>query len=90
MDYLAGHLTCPCQVQNCVDDVFYLRHRLKWLPCRKRFLGDTLVQWRVDDPGATALKRMPSFAYSIARLQVTVFKPPFVIIETEAFSPAIG
>lgn len=27
-------------------------------------------------PGATALKRMPSFAYAIARLFVTAFKPP--------------
>jgi hypothetical protein len=35
-----------------------------------------------------ALKRISSFAYSIARLRVTVFKPPFVIIETEAFIPA--
>src|ERR1700740_1606983 len=41
-------------------------------------------------PGATALKRMPSFAYSIARFWVAEFKPPFVIIETEPFSPAIG
>jgi len=31
------------------------------------------------------LKRMPSFAYSIARLRITAFKSPFVIIETEAF-----
>ena len=33
---------------------------------------------------------MPSFAYSIARLRVTVFRPPFVIIETEALMPAMG
>ena len=41
-------------------------------------------------PGATALKRIPSFAYSMARLRVTVFRPPLVIIETEALTPAIG
>src|SRR6185437_5122887 len=51
VDYLAGDLTCPCQVQNSVDDVFYPCHRLKCLPCRKRFLGNTFVQWCVDDPG---------------------------------------
>ena len=45
---------------------------------------------RIDDPGATALKRMFSFAYSIARLRVIASRPPFVIIGTEAFTPAIG
>src|ERR1700740_23362 len=41
-------------------------------------------------PGATALKRMPSFAYSIARFWVAEFKAPFVIMEIEPFTPAIG
>jgi len=41
-------------------------------------------------PGATALNRIPSFAYSIARLRVTALKPPFVIIETDALIPAMG
>src|SRR6266853_6551749 len=50
----------------------------------------TLCNGVLTTPGATALKRIPSFAYSIARLRVTVFKPPFVIIETEAFTPAMG
>ncbi len=36
------------------------------------------------------MKRMPSFAYSIARLRVIASSPPFVTIGTEAFTPAIG
>src|SRR5437867_956286 len=41
-------------------------------------------------PGATALTRMPSFAYSIARCWVIVLRPPLVIIGTEAVTPRIG
>ena len=41
-------------------------------------------------PGATAFTRMPSFAYSIARLRVMAAIPPFVIIATEAGTPAMG
>jgi hypothetical protein len=41
-------------------------------------------------PGAIALKRMPSFAYSIARLSVIASRPPFVIIGMEALTPAMG
>jgi hypothetical protein len=32
----------------------------------------------------------PSFGYSMARLRVFALRPPFVIIEIEAFMPAIG
>src|SRR2546426_623409 len=46
-------------------------------------LGSSLCIGVSTTPGATALKRIPSFAYSIARHRVTVFRPPFVIIETE-------
>src|ERR1700736_2231962 len=41
-------------------------------------------------PGATALNRMRSFAYSKAKLLTPAFRPPLVIMETEAGSPAIG
>src|SRR5207245_2810411 len=41
-------------------------------------------------PGATALNRMCSFAYSEARLLNPAFRPPLVIIEREAGTPAIG
>src|ERR1700692_2936559 len=41
-------------------------------------------------PGATALKRIFSFAYSVAKLRVTASSPPLVIIGTEAVIPAIG
>jgi hypothetical protein len=41
-------------------------------------------------PGATALNLIPSLAYSIARLLITAFSPPLVIIGTAAFTPAIG
>jgi hypothetical protein len=33
---------------------------------------------------------MPSFAYSIARLRVMAWIPPFVIMAIEAVTPAIG
>ena len=35
-------------------------------------------------PGATALKRMSSFAYSDARLRIAAFNPPFVIMATRS------
>src|SRR5271166_796469 len=41
-------------------------------------------------PGATALKRISFFAYSPARLRVIALSPPFVIIATDAGTPAIG
>ena len=41
-------------------------------------------------PGATALKRMPCFAYSMARLRVIASSPPLVIMTNEALTPAIG
>src|SRR6266850_2113088 len=41
-------------------------------------------------PGATALNRIRSLAYSIAKLVITAFSPPLVIIGTVAFTPAIG
>src|SRR5260370_10136541 len=41
-------------------------------------------------PGATALKRMLSFAYSLARLRVIASSPPFVTIATDAGRPAMG
>src|SRR6267378_2880236 len=41
-------------------------------------------------PGATALNLIPSLAYSIAKLLITAFSPPLVIIGTAAFTPAIG
>ncbi len=41
-------------------------------------------------PGATAFTRMPRFAYSSAKLRVTASRPPFVIIGTAAFTPAMG
>src|SRR6476619_710935 len=40
-------------------------------------------------PGATAFTRIPSFAYSMARLRVIALIPPLVIIGIEAFTPAI-
>ena len=39
---------------------------------------------------ARAMKRMCSFAYSLARLRVTASRPPLVIMGTEAFTPAMG
>jgi len=41
-------------------------------------------------PGATALKRIFSFAYSMAKLRVAVSRPPFVIIGTDAVISAMG
>ena len=59
-----------------------------------RFLRDSCEScWCIGvftTPGATALKRIPSLAYSIARLSVIASKPPFVTIGKDAFTPAIG
>ena len=57
--------------------------------CKVEPLGSLRCIGVSTTPGATALKRMPSFAYSIARFWVTEFKVPFVIIETVPFT-AIG
>ena len=48
------------------------------------------MQGSVDRTGSHGVEADPSFAYSIASRRVTVFKPPFVITETEALTPAIG
>lgn len=55
--------------QNCVDNILYLRDHLQWLRCCERFPGSLLVHGCVHQPGATALKRMPSLAYSIEAAQ---------------------
>src|SRR5260370_36355818 len=51
-----------------------------------------LLLWRgvSTTPGATALKRMLLFAYSLARLTVIASSPPLVIIAIDAGSPAMG
>ena len=56
----------------------------------RKSLGLSLWSGVSTTPGATTFTRMPSFAYSIARLRVTAFRPPFVIIGTAALIPAIG
>ena len=54
--------------------------------CFGLFLCSGVSTW----PGATALKRMLFFAYSIARLRVIASSPPLVIIGIDAGTPAIG
>src|SRR5260370_41190545 len=51
-----------------------------------------LFLWRgvSTKPGATALKRMLFFAYSLARLRVIASSPPLVIIGIDAGTPAMG
>jgi hypothetical protein len=49
--YLSSYLTCTCQVEHCVDNVFYFRDRFHWLICREKFLGNIFIQWCVYDPG---------------------------------------
>ena len=41
-------------------------------------------------PGATALKRILFFAYSLERLRVIALSPPLVIIGIDAGMPAMG
>src|SRR5215472_7542098 len=54
--------------------------------CFGLFLWRGVSTW----PGATALKRMLFFAYSIARLRVIASSPPLVIIGIDAGKPAMG
>ena len=56
---------------------------------RKSF-GSSLCIGVSTIPGATALNLIPSLAYSMAKLLITAFSPPLVIIGTAAFTPAIG
>ena len=51
MLHLSGYLTCLRQVENSVDNVFYLREFPHWLPCLKRVLGTILVQRCVHNTG---------------------------------------
>jgi hypothetical protein len=81
-------MACLCQVKNGIDNILYRRLFHTWL--QRRGVGIIAVHWSIHFAGATTLKRMPSLAYSIARFWVAEFKPPFVIIETEPFTPAIG
>lgn len=43
--YLSGYLPCPCQVENRVDNVFYLHGFSHRLECLQRVPGIILVQW---------------------------------------------
>src|SRR5260370_30161134 len=56
---------------------------------RKSF-GLSLWSGVLTTPGATALKRMLLFAYSLARLTVIASSPPLVIIGTDAGRPEMG
>ena len=56
---------------------------------RKSF-GLSLCNGVSTMPGATVLTRIPSLAYSIARLREIASMPPLVIIATDAVKPAIG
>src|SRR5260221_12148120 len=64
------------------------------VPIGERVLRNSLglFLWRgvSTTPGATALKRMLFFAYSLARLTVIALSPPLVIIGIDAGSPAMG
>jgi hypothetical protein len=81
-------MTSLCQVKHGIDDIPYRRLFHSRLP--------TSIRW--DHCGALvypqrrgwALKRMPSFAYSIARFLVAEFNAPFVIIEIDPSAPLIG
>src|SRR5579862_6945473 len=56
----------------------------------RKSLGLSLWRGVSTIPGATALKRMCCFAYSLARLIVIALRPPFVIMGMEDGAPAIG
>ena len=81
-------MTCPCQVKHGIDKIL-IPTTLFTAGCKVEPLGSLRCIGVSTTPGATAFKRMPSFAYSIARFWVTEFKAPFVIIETVPFT-AIG
>src|SRR5580704_11897052 len=57
---------------------------------RRKSFGLFLWSGVFTEPGATALKRIFSFAYSLARLKVIASMPPLVIMGTEAVTPAMG
>jgi hypothetical protein len=88
VEHLSAHLRRLRKVENSIHNVFYVRY----FGCNvlRESLGSSVCIGVSTTPGATALKRMPSFAYSIARLRITEFRPPFVIIGTEPSIPAIG
>ena len=49
VEYLPAHLRCPCNVENCVHNVCYVRYFSHWLQRLKKVLGFTLVHWCVHD-----------------------------------------
>jgi hypothetical protein len=51
VEYLSGYLICLCQEKDSADNVLYLHDFPHWLEFLQRFLGISLVQWRVDDAG---------------------------------------
>src|SRR5438876_1722355 len=51
VEHLSGHLTCFCQVENSVDNVFYGGDLPHWLQGLKKVLGIILVQRCVHDAG---------------------------------------
>ena len=90
VEYLSGYLSCVCQVENSLDNVLYLHdfpHRLK---CLKKVLGIILVQWCVDGAGSHRVEADAFLCVLDCETSRPVFRPPLVIIETEALRPAMG
>ena len=56
VEYLSGYLTCLCQEDNSVDNVFHVRYFPHWIRFLKRAPGIILVQWRVHDSGGYGVK----------------------------------
>jgi hypothetical protein len=81
-------MICLYQVKNGIDNI--LHPRLFYSRLQRRVVGIIAMHWCIHNAWGYGIKANAIFAYSIARLWVAEFKPPFVIIETEPFSPAIG
>jgi hypothetical protein len=56
VENFSGYLTCLCQVENSVDNVFYVDDFPHWLECPQRVLGIILVQGCVHDAGGDGVE----------------------------------
>ena len=58
---LSGYLTCLCQVENSIDNVFYGHDSSHWLQSLKKVLGIVLVHWCVHNAGSYGVEADPFF-----------------------------
>jgi hypothetical protein len=90
VEYFPGYLICLCQVENSVDHVSDAHDFPHWLQFVKRVSGIILMKWRIHDAGGYGVETDAFFCILDGETLDYGIQASRVIIETDAFTPAIG